>query len=204
MTDRPSKAEKRQQRQERKNQEDKRKSVRFAENIVANLTDKTVKIAPILELNKAVKTEEEPTNTKTVYIPNEENFSNDCTLTWCITHSDVEGEWSWKESRAWTDEEWEKQICSHFASLDGLTWTEILGQRTPAKHGRSALRHHLQELSSLIKEAQSRWIEIGLEEYDTAFRFRFGGTIRAWGIKLDGHFYLIWWERHHKLYPVTQ
>jgi uncharacterized phage-associated protein len=64
------------------------------------------------------------------------------------------------------------------------------------------LVYYCQELITLVKEAQNRWIEIGLEEYDTAFRFRFANTVRAWGVRLEGHFYLVWWERHHKIYPV--
>jgi hypothetical protein len=203
MTDRFSKAEKRQQRQEEKNQKRKEKSVRFAENIGASLTSKAVRIAPILELRKTVKTDEKPSNAKTVHIPNEEIFSNNCILTWCTTHSDVQGEWSWKELRAWTNEEWEGRILPSFSSFQSLTWSEILEQRTPASGGRSLLRNHFQEVSSLIEEAQLRWLEMGLEEYDTAFRFRFGNKVRAWGIKLDGHFYLVWWERRHKIYPVN-
>jgi hypothetical protein len=203
MTDKLSKAQKRGLRQEKKAQAQKEKAVKHLSG-VENLATKTVKIAPIPELDlKIVKVQEQPDRTKSVYIPSEEKFSVDCNLTWCTTMSDLEGEWSWKEQRHWTEEEWTTQIFKNFSSLEKSTWSEILyTHKTPAKGGKSVPKHHAQELTTLVKEAQTRWIEIGLEEYDTAFRFRFTGTIRAWGIKLQGHFYLIWWERYHKIYPV--
>ncbi|NER20972.1 MAG: hypothetical protein F6J96_09720 [Symploca sp. SIO1C2] len=203
MTDKLSKAEKRRRRQEEKAQARKAKSVKLSSN-AENLGTKTVKIAPIPELNvKTVKVQEEPSRAKSVYITSEETFSNACNLTWCTTMSDLEGEWSWQEQRCWTEEEWQTQILPNFSLLEKSTWSEILfEQKTPAKGNKSVPKHHHQELTTLIQEAQDRWIEIGLEEYDTAFRFRFTGTIRAWGIKLQGHFYLIWWERYHKIYPV--
>jgi hypothetical protein len=204
MTDRLSKAEKRKLRQQEKAQAQKTKSVKFSSS-VENLATKAVRIAPIPELNlKLVKVQEQPNRNKSVYIPSEENFSNNCNLTWCTTISDLEGEWSWQEQRCWAEKEWETQILPNFSLLEKSTWSEILfEQKTPAKDNKSVPKHHNQELITVVKEAQDRWLDIGLEEYDTAFRFRFTGTIRAWGIKLQGHFYLIWWERHHKIYPVS-
>lgn len=203
MTDRPSKAEKRRRRQEEKAQTRKVKSVKFSSD-VETLVTKTLKIAPIPELDlKIVKVQEQPSRNKVVYIPNEEHFSIDCNLTWCTTRSDLEGEWSWQEQRRWTEEEWQTQILPNLSSLEKLTWSEILFEhKTPAKGDKRVPKYHSQELITLVKEAQYRWREIGLEEYDTAFRFRFASTVRAWGVKLHGHFYLVWWERHHKIYPV--
>ncbi|MFN7716465.1 MAG: hypothetical protein ACK5QS_13435 [Pseudanabaenaceae cyanobacterium] len=202
MTDKLSKAEKRKQRQEEKAQARKAKSVKFSSS-AEDAVVKTVKIAPIPELSlKVVKVQEIPSRNKSLYLPSEESFTITCNLTWCTTVSDLQGKWSWQEPRCWTEEEWETQIHYHFSLLEKLTWSEILEQKTPAKHGKSLRKNHHQELSSLVQEAQGRWIEIGLEEYDTAFRFRVASTIRAWGIKLQGHFYLVWWERYHKIYPV--
>jgi hypothetical protein len=192
MTDRLSKAEKRKLRQEKKTQAQQEKSVKFSSTI-ENLAVKAVKISLIPELSlKNVKIQEQPQRSKSVYIPGEEKFSNACHLTWCTTISDLEGEWSWKEQRCWSEGEWQNQILQNFSLLEQSTWSEILfEQKTPAKGGRHVSKNHHQELITLTEEAQNRWIEIGLEEYDTAFRFRFTGTVRAWGIKLQGHFYLI-------------
>lgn len=207
MIDKLSKADKRKLRQEEKAQSRKTKSIRFSSS-VESLVTKTVKIAPIPNLNvKIVKVQEQPDHSKSVsksvYIPNEENFSNTCNLTWCTTMSDREGVWSWQEQRCWNEQEWKNQIFLNFSLLEKSTWSEILfEQKTPAKGDKNVPKHHPQEIATLVEEAQDRWMNIGLEEYDTAFRFRFTGTIRAWGIKLQGHFYLVWWERYHKIYPV--
>lgn len=62
--------------------------------------------------------------------------------------------------------------------------------------------HHEQGVGSLLDEAQNRWLELGLEEFDTAFRFRLGGKRRFWGFRVQGHFFGVWWDREHSLYPV--
>lgn len=179
MTDKPSKAERRQQRQKEKAQAREAKSVRLSSSVEGSAI-KTVKIAPIPELSlKVVKVQEEPSRSKSLYLSSEELFSITCNLTWCTTVSDLDGEWSWQEQRCWTEEEWQTQILPNFSFLEKSTWSEILfEQKTPAKHGKSVPKHHHQELTTLVQDAQDRWIEIGLEEYDTAFRFRFANTIR--------------------------
>jgi hypothetical protein len=205
MKDKPSKAEKRVQRQIEKAQSAKGKSVKFPSG-EGSLGAKTVRIAPIPDIVlKNVQYQKQADTEKVVYIPNESAFSTACNLTWCKTKADRAGAWSWKEQRAWTEKEWETQILPNFKDLEKLAWSEILfEQKTSAKGQKRVPKHHKQEISSLVKEAQDRWIEIGLEQYDTVFRFRFGGTTRAWGVKLQGHFYLIWWERYHNIYPTKK
>ena len=157
MTDKPSKAQRRQQRQDEKAQARKVKSVRFSSN-VENLAIKTVKISPIPELDlKLVKVQEEPSRNKSLYFPSEELFSISCNLTWCTTVSDLGGTWSWQERRCWTEEEWQTQILPNFSSLEKSTWSEILfEQKTPARGGKSVPKHHSQELITLVQEAQDR------------------------------------------------
>lgn len=204
MTRKLSKSEKRKKRQEEKERSRQDKAVRLGVDMGGE-GKKRVKIAPIPEIpSKVVKVHGVPNQSKSVYTATESGFSNDCHLTWCTTIADVEGEWSWQEPRAWTEEEWQTQISRNFAELERLTWSEILfQQKTVAKGNKSVSKHHFQEVETLVAEAQDRWLEIELEEYDVAFRFRFANTIRAWGIKLEGHFYLVWWERYHRIYPVA-
>lgn len=203
MTERLSKSERREQRQAEKADARRVKAVRFASSVEpANV--KQIKIAPILGLGeKVVKSLCTPTSAKTVYIPNQDSLTSDCNLTWCATHADTDGSWSWNEAREWSPAEWTNNICPAFNGLERSTWHELLYvHKVPARGGRHVAKNHFQEISTLVDEAQQRWLMHGLEEHDTAFRFRFGGTVRAWGIKLSGHFYLVWWERHHQIYPV--
>lgn len=203
MSERQSKSEKRELRQSAKRKNDLEKSVKFAA-VVGAESVKQVKIGPIEPLaGKVLKTVFVPEIVKEVRTPNQDQHSLECNLTWCISHADVEDYWSWKEPRAWSAEEWTRDVEAAFTPLERSTWHEIQHMhKVPARGDRLVAKNHFQEISSLVEEAQQRWLDRGLEQYDTAFRFRFGGTVRAWGIKLAGHFYLVWWERYHKIYPV--
>jgi len=119
-------------------------------------------------------------------------------MTWCIRRADIVGAWSWKEERAWSNEEFDSEIATPMEQLRESGWLEILGQTA-----KGLTRHHSQELASLIKEVQSRWVEIGLEQFDSAFRFRLSGARRLWGVLVDGHFFSIWFDRNHTFYPVA-
>ncbi len=119
-------------------------------------------------------------------------------MTWCTTQSDIEGAWSWGEARAWTQSEWETEILPKFSEYEKQKWAEIDAHNSGTGHK----MHHEQEVHTLAKEAQDRWIENNLEQFETAFRFRLGGKKRAWGYRLQAHFHLVWWERNHKIYPL--
>lgn len=119
-------------------------------------------------------------------------------VTWCITKRDCEGEWSWREVRAWTPEEWANDIEPPMNNFARLTWAEIDQLSSESGHK----MHHAHEISDLVNEAQTRWRELGLEQYDSVFRFRLGGRKRLWGYLVQGHFYSVWWDRVHAIYPV--
>lgn len=121
-------------------------------------------------------------------------------VTWCITNSDVEGKWSWHEPRQWTVDEWAGVIDPKFQEFSQKTWAEIDKLTSGAQHK----MHHEQEISTLIKQARRRWRKLGLEEFETAFRFRLGGTRRAWGYIVQSHFFFVWWEREHNIYPTDK
>lgn len=119
-------------------------------------------------------------------------------MSWCVRKQDIEGAWSWSEPRAWSDTEFSQEICPPLDNLSGLRWQEIEKQSSDTGHR----LHHQHEIDDLTAEARARWQELGLEEFDTSFRFRMGNTKRAWGIIVRGHFFMVWWERHHRIYPV--
>lgn len=115
---------------------------------------------------------------------NEIQVKIDCSV------ADTVGRWSWGDSRLWD----EKEIQEFKKSIETQTWGEAFGTNI----------HHYQEVASFCKEAQVRWIQIGLEEYETAFRFRLAGKVRLWGY-IDTAAYVfraIWLDRKHQIYPV--
>lgn len=119
-------------------------------------------------------------------------------MTWCIRKQDIIGQWSWDEPRFWSADEFSNDIEPALISLQGLRWEEIERQSSDTGHR----LHHQHELTEIAQEASERWCEIGLEEFDTLFRFRMGNKRRAWGVVIRGHFFMVWWERHHKIYLV--
>lgn len=121
-------------------------------------------------------------------------------MTWCEKDADLEGQWSWGQDRQWSDEEWKHNIEPYLLQMEKLTWAEIYAQRTGGKNRHK--KHHDMDIGVICDEAFERWIEIKLEEYDTAFRFRFGGKQRLWGYKILEKFKIVWWDPLHKIYPV--
>lgn len=122
-------------------------------------------------------------------------------VTWCITQKDCEDQWSWHEARVWSNKEWGNTIQPKFLDFAKKTWGEIKCM-TYGKGKKRKKMHHAHSMSDLVDEAQGRWKEIGLEEFDAVFRFRLGATKRAWGYIVQSHFFLVWWERSHQIYPV--
>lgn len=122
----------------------------------------------------------------------------DSQVTWCITRADRAGRWSWHEDRAWTENEWNQTISPAFSQFEKMTWRQVDSFSSETGHK----MHHGHEVSDLVKEAQVRWVALDLEQFDTVFRFRLGGTRRAWGYVVQAHFHMVWWERRHRIYPV--
>jgi len=128
----------------------------------------------------------------------------DTKMTWCVSITDIENEWSWGEPRNWSDGEWQDEILREMLSLSNLTWSEIARMETgEGKKGKRRKRHHPQVVNSITSEARKRWEELDLDQFDVAYRFRLGGTKRIWGIQYGSHFYLVWYERNHLIYPTS-
>lgn len=123
----------------------------------------------------------------------------DSHVTWCTTKADLQDSWSWGEPRKWSQEEWDTIIHPPFQQLEQLTWQEIDKLSSDTGHK----MHHGHEVGDLIDEAQKRWLQLNLEEFDSVFRFRLGGQKRrAWGFIVQAHFNFVWWDREHNIYPT--
>ena len=148
---------------------------------------------------KMIRLEKELEDLRVPKQPKEtENISmRDLLMTWCARKADREGQWSWGEPRDW-DEEENQFILRGLNGLEGKQWYEILS--LAAGNGRRM--HHGHQVTELHDDAVERWIELELDQFDEIFRFRLGNMKRAWGIVLQGHFYMVWWERRHMIYPV--
>ena len=199
----PSKADKRRLKKALREQQQKEKSIRLSGTVPAK--SKTVRgdsdnnSPPKLV---RVKSGASVNINKTPRKKDEEGFYG-CEMSWCHSNADTAGQWSWNEQRIWSEDEWANDIAGNLDTLEGETWSYIMNNfKVRTKTEKEVPKHHHQEVSTLSREAKRRWIEHGLEHYDTAFRFRCSGKKRIWGVRLQGHFYLVWYERKHKIYPV--
>jgi hypothetical protein len=114
-----------------------------------------------------------------------------------MTRIDHLGEWSWAEPRAWTDDEWARDIEPSFREFERMTWAQV--DRFASGGGHKM--HHAQEFERIVDEAQQRWMALDLAEFaDSIFRFRLGNTKRAWGFIVQAHFHMVWYERQHKIH----
>jgi hypothetical protein len=123
-------------------------------------------------------------------------------MEWCSKQADLEGKWSWGQQRQWSSQEWDSIIKPNLETFSNLTWSEILAQTT-GDNGRHR-KHHDMEISLICTEAQNRWQDIELSEYDTIFRFRLGGRERLWGYRELQKFNLIWWDPTHQIYVTDR
>jgi hypothetical protein len=96
------------------------------------------------------------------------------------------------------------ELSRELEPLKQMTWSEIARLETgEGKKRKRRKRHHPQDVASITPEARARWAALELDQFDTAYRFRLGGTKRAWGFQHGSHFYLVWYERLHKIYPTS-
>lgn len=154
--------------------------------------EKLISIHKSIEIQKTPLTNQNPINNKNPDSIMQKNMQ------WIADKKDNIGRWSWGVSRDQIDQDF-NEISSFLNSLTSNRWYEILSQRSGEHY-----KHHEQEVFSIEKEAIERWAELGLEEFDTAFRFRSGSTKRIWGYKIVDVFHLIWWDPNHKIYPTEK
>lgn len=84
---------------------------------------------------------------------------------------------------------------------EGMTWGEIFRASGGKSQGTNS---HYENVSDLIPEAQKRWAELRLEEYDRVFSLRLTSLHRLYGILEDGVFRIVWFDQEHEIYPVKR
>ena len=185
-----SKKEDRIKRQNEKKLKEQQKKVRLAKNVEVS--------------SKLVRVTQKPDLTKIPRSVDADNYKNHY-FSWCVSEADLEGIWSWGEARKWEEEEYLKNIEPHFQALDNNSWQEV---ETQTYNGASNQRKNLnkyQRLNSICEEAQQRWQDIEIiSQFEVLFRLRLGTSRRIWGVRVQHHFFIVWYERHHKIYPIER
>lgn len=196
-----SKAEKRLERKSAK----EAKALQLSQKLKGVTTPKQVSPLPDLVCPKVPITPKERSELLGKVPKYKEKPSNfDSKMTWCTELSDREEQWGWGEDRQWSEAEWNDEILRELQPLSEQTWSEIARVSTgQGKNRNRRKKHHYQSVDSITTEAKKRWTSLKLDEFDTAYRFRLGGTKRAWGFVCGAHFYLVWYERYHNIYPTN-
>lgn len=84
---------------------------------------------------------------------------------------------------------------------EGMTWREIFSASGGRAHGTNS---HYENVADLIPEAQKRWSDLKLEEYDRVFSLRLTNLHRLYGILEGGVFRIVWFDQKHEIYPTKK
>lgn len=84
---------------------------------------------------------------------------------------------------------------------EGMTWAQIFSASGGRSHGTNS---HYENVSDLIPEAQKRWADLRLEEYDRVFSLRLTNFHRLYGILENGVFRIVWFDQTHEIYPTKK
>jgi len=69
---------------------------------------------------------------------------------------------------------------------------------------RDAGSYHPKPTNELGSEYKSRLQEMQLDDIEELYSFRIDGACRLWCIKYENIFSLLWWDKEHKVAPVTK
>ncbi len=167
--------------------------------------NKKVRLLERPEFSKKVRIAYSPTDQKRPKQQQNPDSIMQMQMEWCENSADLDGTWSWGQNRQWTIQDYDECIKYNLEQLSKLTWSQIYEQQTGGLRKRKRHRKHRDiEIAVICNEAIQRWNEIGLEEYDMAFRFRFSNLQRLWGYKIVHKFKVVWWDPEHRIYPTEK
>lgn len=183
-----SRKERRLQRKLEKIAKQQEKSVRLSSSV--EIQDKHIRSTQVPNLNKLPRSPD-PSNYKDYYFQ------------WCPSHSDTEGKWEWGEERLWSDDEYTNTINPHLDAFNNNHWADVERQTYNGSGGLRKLLNKYQSLDTICDEAQIRWLDLELvSQFEELFRFRLGTNKRIWGVRVQHHFFIVWYERQHKICPI--
>jgi len=107
--------------------------------------------------------------------------------------------WNWHLEAAETN-----ILLGTLEEMARCTWTEIESSRTGGTNRHK--KHHSMPVGQLCGEARNRLVHLFHNEElpESVFRFRLSGKSRLWGIRRGDVFELLWWDRDHKVCPVSK
>jgi hypothetical protein len=107
---------------------------------------------------------------------------------WRFGRIDFEGEWGWRNIK---DFNIILTIQQRLKNFETMTWNEIIGKE-----------HHPISTTDLSNNAQSRLLELELDDNEFLYSLRIEGKKRLWGIRDNEILYILWYDHEHSVYPV--
>lgn len=92
-------------------------------------------------------------------------------------------------------------IITKLAAFEGMTWQAIQGTSGGRKNGTN---NHFIPIEDFSPEAKRRAREIFKDGTSELFSLRFTNKERLFGILEAGVFYIIWFDRNHKVCPSNK
>jgi len=182
-----------------------KKDARLQRNLekLSNIKSKNARLCESIEIkDKHIRSQAPPDLTKLPRSTSPDNYKN-YYFSWSDTHSDVDGCWGWNEPRQWSDEEYTQTIKPNMDSYNNDSWNDVENKTYSGRQKYRSLLNKYQSVDSLCDEAQKRWVNLELlSQFEELFRFRLGSYKRIWGIRIQYHFYMVWYERCHKICPI--
>lgn len=117
---------------------------------------------------------------------------------WSIQRADFEvaDKWHWKMAPHDV-----RHMMEALEDASGKTWGQLKTE-TVRHESTTRQKHHAQAVSSLCVAARKRLGEIQILE-DELFRLHLGQLPRLWGYVERGVFYILWFDRGHNVYPLS-
>lgn len=164
---------------------------------------KSARLSDGIEIkDKYIRSVLKPPLAKTPRSNSPENYKN-YFFSWCDTHSDTDGNWSWFEPRQWSKEEYSEIIKQHMDSHNNDSWYDVEAKTYNGKNKERKSLNKYQPVDSICDEALDRWLNLeSLSQFEELFRLRAGSNRRIWGVRIFNHFYMVWYERNHKICPI--
>ena len=116
---------------------------------------------------------------------------------WSFSRLDDDYRWGIKKIDVYND------LITKLKSFEGLTWQEIESSSGGKKAGHGSM-NHFEPVTDLSKEAQKRWEQLKLYDYDEVFSIRLQNQERLYGILEDGVFRIVWYDPKHEIYPTKK
>ena len=108
---------------------------------------------------------------------------------WKFSLIDLDGPWGWGKIDS-------KECLFHIhdclKEYERKIWSDIDDRRY----------NHPIPVYKISKEARTRLVELGLDEYDSIYRLRLSGLERVWGIREHESLYFLWWDPKHTVHPL--